>query len=97
MSTPQEEAERRFGYSGKGRSTAMMVSDMRLGFIAGAEWLAGEIGLTVEQVQRLGPLVEAALELLDVHGPANYEQAVANVIYAASRLRAAALDGGIES
>ena len=58
MNTPQAEAERRYQPGARGGKTFALES--RVAFVKGAEWLAGEIGLTVEQVQRLGPLVEAA-------------------------------------
>ena len=60
MNTPQAEAERRYQPGARGGKTFALES--RVAFVKGAEWLAGEIGLTVEQVQRLGPLVEAARE-----------------------------------
>lgn len=59
MNTHQEEAERRYANPRRGPLPEMLTRTEEA-FIAGAEWLAGEIGLTVEQVQRLGPLVEAA-------------------------------------
>ena len=56
MNTPQEEAERRY----QSEAIEFIRAHDIQAFEDGAEWLAGEIGMTVEQVQRLGPLVEAA-------------------------------------
>lgn len=62
MNAPQEEAERRYlsGLRPGSLGDYAQRQAATRAFVSGAEWLAGEIGLTVEQVQRLGPLVEAA-------------------------------------
>lgn len=109
MTTSQEEAERRWPMpspTARGGGRTLAYAQQRA-FGLGAEWLASEIGMTVEQVQRLGPLVEAARKF--VHSERSVRIGVstggsgwAESIVSASamsdlRAQVAALDGGTEA
>ena len=62
MNTPQEEAERRYQTEAIEFLRAHDIQAFEAGAEWRDEWYAELFGLTVEQVQRLGPLVEAARE-----------------------------------
>ena len=108
MTTPQEEAERRYPYNPKyDESTHWMTDAKREDFIAGAEWQSERLGPLVEAARKYGVGVaeyEVAWKALQEHFNAPEYATAVQVAYWKRETggeellaQAAALDGGTEA